>query len=97
MPALQQSVLQPALETAFKAVLDDKGNPFFAKRNLDGTVTTPVELADGTKKMIEAISAGIVSAWKDWQPKQTVLISGTVADTVTHAPVAGLSGPESLP
>lgn len=72
MPALEASILQPALENAFKAVLDSEGNPAFVKKNLDGTVVSPIELADGTKKLIEGITNGVVSAWATWQSAQNV-------------------------
>jgi hypothetical protein len=83
------NVLKPALESAFKGVLDAEGNPAFVKRNFDGSVILPLELADGTKRMIEAITNGVVAAWVTWQAAQ-----GIAGVTVG---VGAVPGPAALP
>jgi hypothetical protein len=64
--------------------LNDKDEPYFAKRNLDGTLITPVELPDGTIKLVEGIATGIAAAWVDWQKVQ--IVSPTQPPTLTPVP-----------
>jgi len=89
VPALSAEILQPALESAFLAVTDNDGNPVFVKRNLDGSAIEPLELADGTKKLIEGIANGVVSAWSTWQSAQVVSPAGTPPMSNGAGPVVG--------
>jgi hypothetical protein len=94
MPALGVAILQPALEAAFKTTVDSDGVPVFVKRNLDGSVVQPLELADGTKKLIEAITNGVVTAWATWQSTQVVSPAGVPPMSNGGGPVVGFG---SLP
>ena len=79
------------------SVLDDNGEPFFAKRGSDFKPLVPAQLAEGTQKLVEGISLGMYGVWVEWQAKQSVtILPPLVIDTLTSAPIAGVSGPGSL-
>lgn len=95
MPALSQGELKQFLRVALLA----PGDGAFVKNTTEGPI--PGILPDTLEDFVDRLAAGLSNAWTAWQARQTVAILpppvGAVIDTVTAAPVTGVSGPGSLP
>lgn len=105
MPAPDKGSIKIFLKAALVSGTDPFGPRIAGQRQAFlksvNMVVIPGVLPDTVDDLADALAEGIANQWLAWQEAQTVAILpppyGAVVDTTTTAPIAGISGPKSLP